>query len=85
MIERALALSYHDQLTMEDLPEQVKNPSGEVPLPSLTDDNSQILPLEEMERRYISHVLERLDGNRTMAARLLGIDRKTLYRKLKEV
>lgn len=84
VIERALALSYHDQLTMEDLPEQVKHPSGDVPLPLVRDDDSQVLTLEEMERRYISHVLERLDGNRTMAARLLGIDRKTLYRKLKE-
>ncbi|MCW8893931.1 MAG: sigma-54 dependent transcriptional regulator [Deltaproteobacteria bacterium] len=83
VIERALILSHHDQLTMEDLPEQIKHPGGD-PLPASLIDNGQILPLEQMERRYIHQVLEQLEGNRTLAARLLGVDRKTLYRKLKE-
>ncbi|WP_303722952.1 sigma-54 dependent transcriptional regulator [Malonomonas rubra] len=84
IIERALALSVHDLLTVEDLPEQVKHPSGEAPLPTSLVDPGTILPLEEMERRYIHQVLEQLDGNRTLAAKMLGVDRKTLYRKLKE-
>ncbi|MCW8860394.1 MAG: sigma-54 dependent transcriptional regulator [Deltaproteobacteria bacterium] len=84
VIERALILSHHDQLTMEDLPEQIKHPGGGDPLPASLIDNGQILPLEQMERRYIHQVLEQLEGNRTLAARLLGVDRKTLYRKLKE-
>ena len=84
VIERALALSCHDLITLEDLPEQVRHPDGDVPLPVSLVDPGTILPLEEMERRYIHQVLEQLDGNRTLAARLLGVDRKTLYRKLKE-
>lgn len=84
VIERALALSLHDQLTMEDLPEQIKHRSGEAPIPAGLTDNGRILALEEMEQRYIHQVLDQLDGNRTLAARLLGVDRKTLYRKLKE-
>ncbi len=84
VIERALALSLHDQLTMEDFPEQIKHRSGEAPIPAGLADNGRILSLEEMEQRYIHQVLEQLDGNRTLAARLLGVDRKTLYRKLKE-
>lgn len=83
VIERALVLSYHDQLTREDLPEQLSQPTG-TPMP--TDGlafGQQILPLEEVEQRYIHQVLDRLDGNRTLAAKLLGVDRKTLYRKLK--
>jgi DNA-binding NtrC family response regulator len=86
VIERALALTHHDQLTVEDLPENVRHPAGAVSVPvSLVDvDAGNILPLEEMERRYILQVLDQLDGNRTLAARLLGVDRKTLYRKLKE-
>jgi len=40
--------------------------------------------LEELERRYILHVLDTCHGNRTAAARRLGIDRKTLYRKLSQ-
>ncbi|NOY13064.1 MAG: sigma-54-dependent Fis family transcriptional regulator [Deltaproteobacteria bacterium] len=84
VIERALALSCHDLLTVEDLPDQVRHPDGEAPLPASLVEPGTILPLEEMERRYIHQVLDRLDGNRSLAARLLGIDRKTLYRKLKE-
>ncbi len=84
VIERALALTLHDQLTVEDLPEQVRHPSGTMPLPNSLVDPGNILPLEEMERRYIHQVLEQLEGNRTLAAKLLGVDRKTLYRKMKE-
>ena len=83
VVERALILSRHDQLTVEDLPEEVRHPEPTAPLPASLDNAGQILPLEEMERRYIQQVLDRLDGNRTLAARLLGVDRKTLYRKLK--
>jgi DNA-binding NtrC family response regulator len=84
IIERALALSCHDLLTVEDFPDAVRHPAGEAPLPVSLVDPGTILPLEEMERRYIHQVLEQLDGNRTLAAKLLGVDRKTLYRKLKE-
>jgi len=37
-----------------------------------------------MERRYIDQILDQVGGNRTLAARILGVDRKTLYRKLKD-
>ena len=83
VIERALALTLHDQLTIEDFPEQVKHPGGTTPLPARLVDSGSILPLSEMESRYIHQVLEQLEGNQTLAARLLGVDRKTLYRKLK--
>ncbi len=81
VIERALALTQHDQLTLEDLPEQLKQKKGEAAAPIGLET---ILTLDEMESRYIHQVLAKLDGNRTLAARLLGVDRKTLYRKLKE-
>ena len=38
--------------------------------------------MEEVERRYILRVLEAVGGNKTPAAQVLGLDRKTLYRKL---
>jgi two-component system response regulator HydG len=38
--------------------------------------------VEEAERRYILRVVESVGGNKTLAARVLGIGRKTLYRKL---
>jgi two-component system response regulator HydG len=38
--------------------------------------------MEEVERRYILRVLEAVGGNKTLASQVLGLDRKTLYRKL---
>lgn len=45
-------------------------------------ESSQIVPIDELERRYIHLVMEAVDGNKTQAAKLLGLDRTTLYRKL---
>ena len=45
-------------------------------------DPTELVPLEEVERRYILRVLEAVGGQKTDAARILGLDRKTLYRKL---
>ena len=84
VIERALALTRHDQIMPEDLPETVRHPDADQPVPISLVEPGRILPLEEMERRYIHQVLDQLKGNRTLAARLLGVDRKTLYRKLKD-
>ena len=47
-----------------------------------TDDPAELVPLEEVERRYILRVLEAVGGRRGQAAKVLGLDRKTLYRKL---
>ena len=80
-IERAVALARFEQLSVEDLPERVAQyQPSRVVLP--TETTSDILPLEEIERRYILKALEATRGSRTEAARCLGIDRKTLYRKL---
>ncbi|MEL6341726.1 MAG: sigma-54-dependent Fis family transcriptional regulator [Myxococcota bacterium] len=43
-----------------------------------------VMPLRELERRYVAHVLEHFDGNRSAAARALQIGRNTLLRKLNE-
>ena len=47
-----------------------------------SQDPSELVSLEEVERRYILRVLESVGGNKTFAARILGLDRRTLYRKL---
>jgi DNA-binding NtrC family response regulator len=41
--------------------------------------------LEELERAHIQRVLQAVDGNRTAAARILGVDRSTLYRKMQRI
>ncbi len=52
---------------------------------ALPNDTFVDLNLENMERRYIRVALERTDGNRTEAAKLLGISRRTMQRKIKEM
>ena len=47
------------------------------------DDASEVVALDEVERRYILRVMDAVGGNRTRAAEVLGVDRKTLYSKLK--
>jgi DNA-binding protein Fis len=43
------------------------------------------MSLEELEQLHIERVLQAVDGNRTTAARVLGIDRSTLYRKMQRI
>jgi two-component system response regulator HydG len=80
-IERAVGLTHFEELTVEDLPERVRAyRSNHVVVAS--DDPQELVPLEEVERRYILRVLESVHGNKTLASRILGLDRVTLYRKL---
>jgi two-component system response regulator HydG len=82
VVERAVALTRHDKLTLDDLPEKIRDyRSSQVVIGG--SDPGELAPLEEIERRYILHVLHCVGDNRTLAARTLGLDRKTLYRKLR--
>ncbi|HNN92902.1 MAG TPA: sigma-54 dependent transcriptional regulator [Pseudomonadota bacterium] len=80
-IERAVALTRFESLAVDDLPERVRNYRASHVLVA-SDDPSELVPMEEVERRYITRVLEATHGNKTLAARILGFDRKTLYNKL---
>ena len=80
-IERAVALAGYDKLTVEDLPERIRDYRSNH-LVIAGDDPAELLPMEEVERRYILRVLEAVGGQKATAARVLGMDRKTLYRKL---
>jgi two-component system, NtrC family, response regulator AtoC len=81
-IERAVALTDHEQILVEDLPERIRDyGAGHVLVAS--DDPSELVPLEVVEQRYVTRVMEAVGGNKTLAARILGVDRKTLYRKLR--
>ncbi len=81
-IERAVALTDHEQLLVEDLPERIRAYAGPHVLVA-SDDPSELVPLEVVEQRYVARVMEAVGGNKTLAARILGLDRKTLYRKLR--
>jgi two-component system, NtrC family, response regulator AtoC len=80
-VERAVALTQFDQLQVEDLPEKVRD-YRQSHIIVASEDASDLVPMEEVERRYVLRVLQAVGGNKTMAAQILGFDRKTLYRKL---
>jgi two-component system response regulator AtoC len=82
-IERAVALTQYEQLTVDDLPEKIQAYRRSHVLVA-SDDPRELVALEEVERRYILRVMEAVAGNKTLAAQLLGIGRKTLYRKLEQ-
>ena len=80
-VERAVALARFEELVVEDLPEQIRQYKSSHVLVA-ADDPEQLVPLVEVEKRYIQRVMEAVDGNKRQAARILGLDRTTLYRKL---
>jgi transcriptional regulator with PAS, ATPase and Fis domain len=80
-IERAVALARFEQLAVDDLPERVRSYRVAHVLVA-SDDPAELVPLEEVERRYILRVLDAAGGNKSIAARILGLDRKTLYRRI---
>ena len=80
-IERAVALTRFEQIVVEDLPDRIRDYRRSHVLVA-ADDPTELVPLEEVERRYIARVMESVGGNKTAAARVLGVDRKRLYRML---
>lgn len=78
-IERAVAIGSGPIVHVGDLPSNLHYPSAER-LP----DKDELLPLEELERRAILRTLRETGGDKLAAARLLGIGKTTLYRKLKQ-
>jgi len=80
-IERGVALARFDHLTVEDLPEKIRAYRSDRLVISAGDE-SEVVPLDELERRYITRVLAIVGQNKTRAAAVLGLDRRTLYRRL---
>ncbi|HLE72308.1 MAG TPA: sigma-54 dependent transcriptional regulator [Vicinamibacteria bacterium] len=77
-IERLALFSRGRTIEAEDLPEKFREAK-----PKVEESLFEGLPtLDEIEKRYLVHVLGRVEGNRTRAAEILGIDRRTLYRML---
>lgn len=83
VLERAVTLAQGDKVTLDDLPQAIREIRGERQV--IEDAAERLLPLEEVEQTYIRRILERTGGNKYQAAQVLGIDRKTLYRKLGEM
>jgi DNA-binding NtrC family response regulator len=83
VVERAVTLARGEKIVPEDLPASIRGARGERKV--IDDAAERILPLAEVEKEYILRILEKTGGNKYQAAQTLGIDRKTLYRKLAEI
>jgi len=81
VVERAVALAEGTEIGPDDLPAQVRERRSPDVLQAAL---ARSLTLAELEREYIFRVLQAEGGNKTRAAQRLGLDRKTLYRKLEE-
>ena len=80
-MDRLAALAKGPEVSVADLPEKVRAfQRGRFQLN--VDEAGEILPLDEVEKRYILRVLQLVQDNRSRAAEVLGIDRRTLYRRL---
>jgi two-component system response regulator HydG len=76
LIQRLMAMADDDIIDVPDLPAGMR-------AECFWEESGLNRTLEQVEAEYIRHVLERLNGNKSQAAKTLGIDRKTLREKLK--
>jgi DNA-binding NtrC family response regulator len=81
-LEAVLVFAPGDEVGVEDLPAEIRRASGNRAVLRSAADRG--LSLAELERDYIFEVLRRANGNKTRAAEILGIPRRTLYRRLDE-
>ena len=81
-LERACVLTSYDEIQVRDLPTQLYSAPAEVI--GFEVPNRAIVPLGELEKQTILSALVQVNGDKMLAARLLGIGKTTLYRKLKE-
>jgi two-component system response regulator AtoC len=82
-VERAVALTQHESITVDDLPERIRAYKVSHVLVA-SQDPEELVNLAEVEKRYIARVLVAVGGNKSSAAKILGIDRTTLYKKLQQ-
>jgi len=80
-MERAVALTQHEHIVVSDLPQRIQSDTAS-PEIAMSLDPQELVSLVELEAQYIARVLQAVAGNRTTAARILGIDRSTLYKKV---
>lgn len=80
-IERAVALTRFEEIAIDDLPEKLRDYQSDR-FVIQGDDPEELPTMAEVETRYIRRVLRAVGGNKTQAARVLGMDRRTLYRRL---
>jgi DNA-binding NtrC family response regulator len=79
-IERAFTFSRDDKIAVEDLPQRILDSEHE----SEVDYGTEWPTLDEYQNQYIRKVLSHAEGNKSKAAEILGVTRRTLYRWLEQ-
>ena len=79
-VEHALTMGGGEVLEPADLPASVTTPERDIVKDAVLDNAT----LEEVERRYILQIMQKVNGHQINASRVLGIDRRTLYRRLRQ-
>jgi len=84
-VERAVVMGRHDEVVPADLPEEIGGGVDErlEAIQNVQGHERLTKAMREFERQYIMRVLEEANGNKTLAAKLLGVSRKTLWEKCK--
>ncbi|GAA5522674.1 sigma-54 dependent transcriptional regulator [Aliifodinibius salicampi] len=85
IIERAVLLSDNDYLQLEDLPVAIRKSVDSSEVNITMDSESLDEAVKVFEKHHIQSMLKRTEGNKSEAARLLGIDPSTLYRKMERL
>lgn len=78
VIERTVVLTRKDEINVDDLPDYIVNNAK---MPFFQSNFDTFPMLSELEEKYILHVLKYTKGNKEKAAKILGINRRTLYRR----
>jgi two-component system, NtrC family, response regulator AtoC len=84
LIERMVVLSDGERVTMDDVPEPVKNPAAQRFAGVHLELPAENISLDEVEREIIRHALEMHGGNQSQAARYLGITRSALIYRMQK-
>ncbi len=79
-MERAVALARFDTITVDDLAEKIRNYRSDR-IVIAADNLSELVTMSELESQYFARVLTLVGGNKSRAAKILGVHRRTLYRK----
>jgi two-component system response regulator HydG len=78
-IERAVLLSRNDKIDVDDFPIKIKEGRK---IGVVSEEAPETPTLESIEKAYIYYIMDQTEGKKSRAAKLLGIDNSTLYRKL---
>lgn len=87
VIERIMALHQVEEILLEHLPLELRSATIQIESPAIqeTSGGQKFLTIEELEKKYIKEVLKFTGGNKSKAAKILGIHLTSLFRKLKSI